>query len=499
MVKSLFETMGFESNPFSKFSAEEELSYLNKIYFKPKYFQSLLNDISSGSSRFIFGERGSGKSALIIELNKELLSSNTFSVIIDGYDEIPIEKNEVHIILLIFKKLLKEYIFAVSKNRQTLSGLDRVEKEKLSIFIKEFFSTISKKEFSSAVDKVERIKVKNILKRLYNKYFNKPLNVGISSAVEITSDWISKHFGLQIKSSDNFYKEYLPEFKIEEIKRLGLEKQIIKEKNYKKAKELLADLIVIIKKSDYKGVAVFFDKVDEFKNISGKIHKIVEFTQGILRDTELLYQSDLSLVFSLWSEVKHYLNETGVRFDKFKPVDISWNKEELLEILKKRVNYFNKNHQNKKLMDLFPAKYDIQQLLKLSNKAPRDMIRLFSAIYDEQEVINSDSIIFDNDALSKGCIIFCKAYDYYSLYPSEKGSKEDIIPLVDKLLKLRLTDFTMSQFGSAFGFSGDQIKYHINLLVDCCLIKGHLNEHETYTVEDPKVSYLIAHGHLSLN
>ncbi|MFM7858663.1 MAG: hypothetical protein ACKO96_43780 [Flammeovirgaceae bacterium] len=37
--------MGFKTNLFSKFSAEEETNYLDKVYVTPKYFNSLYSNL----------------------------------------------------------------------------------------------------------------------------------------------------------------------------------------------------------------------------------------------------------------------------------------------------------------------------------------------------------------------------------------------------------------------------------------------------------------------
>ena len=44
-MEELYENMGFTSNPFSRFSAEEEKEYLEEIYIKPRYYRTVYNDI----------------------------------------------------------------------------------------------------------------------------------------------------------------------------------------------------------------------------------------------------------------------------------------------------------------------------------------------------------------------------------------------------------------------------------------------------------------------
>lgn len=44
-MPELYKKMGFDENPFAKFSAEEEIGYLRKIYYDPKYFSVLLDEM----------------------------------------------------------------------------------------------------------------------------------------------------------------------------------------------------------------------------------------------------------------------------------------------------------------------------------------------------------------------------------------------------------------------------------------------------------------------
>ena len=123
-MSELYQNLGFRENPFSRFSAEEEIEYLEKIYIQPRYFQTLMTDLINGSSRFIFGERGSGKSALILELCRELSKRNVLPVLIDKYDDIPLENNDKHLLLLIIRSILTNFVVLLTKNPVYLRKLN---------------------------------------------------------------------------------------------------------------------------------------------------------------------------------------------------------------------------------------------------------------------------------------------------------------------------------------------------------------------------------------
>lgn len=91
----LYQSMGFNENPFNKYSAEEELKYLSEMYQKPTYYESLLSEISEGNSRYLLGERGIGKSALMYYLISDLKKKQIFAILIDEFDGIPIKIMDV--------------------------------------------------------------------------------------------------------------------------------------------------------------------------------------------------------------------------------------------------------------------------------------------------------------------------------------------------------------------------------------------------------------------
>ncbi|KNY30533.1 P-loop ATPase, Sll1717 family [Pseudobacteroides cellulosolvens] len=490
-MPELYKNLGFRENPFSRFSAEEEVDYLSEIYLPPRYFQTLVTDLANGSSRFIFGERGSGKSALILELQRELSNKNVLSIIIDNYDSVPLDKNDRYLILLIIKNIIKNYVVSLSKNPQLLKVLDKYDKEKLAIFIKDFYNSISKREFENAYNKVTRYKSKNFLKNIFNNFLNKPINIAISSSLEIGSDAICKALNLPKNYSQDFYKNYLPKLGIEELSQCEKEKQFLE--NYTLLKDILLELVTLVKKSGFKNTVVFFDRIDEFRALDGRINRIADFTEQILKDTDLLYFKELSIVFSIWTEVKLKLNEKGVRFDKFKPIDISWTDSDISTILQKRLDYFSLVKPFN-INNLIEDNNDINYLIDLAHKSPRDLIRLFSTVYDEQSIANSNSYKFDSANIIKAKIKFCKEYDYYSLFPSKRGTKEDIISIINKILRVGKVHFKSTDLVSEFKFSTQSANNYIKIMKDYGLIIDNdqvVGGAKEFIVIDPKIVFLI--------
>lgn len=489
--KELYKSMGFHMNPFSNFSAEEELDYLNEIFVQPRYYDTLFSDLLNGNSKIILGARGVGKSTLIYQLHNQLLNNKSLSIVIDDYEGISLQKNENDIIQKIIKAIVNRIVITIAKNPHLLKCLDKYDKEKLAFYIRDFFETISKKEYQRTYDSITHYKAKNFLKNIYNYLFHKPLNIALNASVQIASDTISKSFGLDKIDLQNFEKNYIPAIEIEIANpKSGRETEI---KNYKYLKEILQGLIDLVKKVNFKGIVIFFDRIDEFRLLEGKISNIVKFTESLLKDTSLLYQKDLALVFCIWNEVKPHLDNIGIRFDKFKPIDISWTHEDLIQIIDKRLKYFSRD-QNKTIRNLIEGSNHIEYTIDLANNSPRDLLRLLSHIYEEQSIKNSSNKQFHKKALHEGKLKFIKNYDYYSVYSSRKGTKEDIVNNLTKLLRIGKKQFSIKDMVSSLKVSSQTAKSYLRIMKNYGLVRDNdenTGTAKSYIVIDPKVSFLI--------
>jgi len=167
----LYQHLGFSNNPFSTFSAEEEKTFLSDIYINPLFYETLKSDLINGHSRFILGARGIGKTALLLQLKAVLEKENAFTIIIDEFDDIPVNNNQVELTRHIIEKIVTNYCIEVSKNPKRIKKLDRTQKEKLSFIVKEFFQTLSKSQYENLYNKTDNYKTRNALKNIWNYFF----------------------------------------------------------------------------------------------------------------------------------------------------------------------------------------------------------------------------------------------------------------------------------------------------------------------------------------
>lgn len=150
-MKELFLSMGFKDHPFTKLSAEEEIEYISSIFYAPRYFSPLFSDVKSGASRFIEGERGSGKTALIYKLKEDLDKKNVFTVLIDQYDNIPLKKNREKLLYKVIEETVTNLAVSLLNSKTLIKNLGKGDKEKLCFFIAIFFRSLSTVDFQTVV------------------------------------------------------------------------------------------------------------------------------------------------------------------------------------------------------------------------------------------------------------------------------------------------------------------------------------------------------------
>jgi hypothetical protein len=491
MTNKLNTNLGFEKNPFSKFSAEEEIEFHNEIFYEPTFYQTLLDDLKSGTSRFILGQRGHGKSSIIHKLKNDLEKSQVLTIIIDRFDEISLTDNKIELLNLILKEFVTKYVIFLNKNEAYLKKLNDEDKEAITLLIKLFFKPLTKTEYETRYDNIKKIKTKNWFINAFNKIV-KPANSLIGTGVLITSKLISESLKLTSFEANNSYTEYLSE--IENINTSATSQEDELKKSKRHLKELLNRLNIICKKTYYKSSVVLFDKVDEFQELHQDIYKIATFTEDILTDTELLLQNDIAIAFSLWSEVKPILSKK-VRFDKFKEIDISWRKSNMAPLIDKRILYFSGN--TRSFSSLFEKESDIEGIIDISNKSPRDLISCLSDIYDYQTA-NENSEVFETANVSKGLIKFANRYDYLSIYPSRTGKNKDVISMINIILRTRKTNITILDLNSTFNQKTRWSQVKLESMVKYKLVeedsKLGFNGEKIYSVLDPKLIHLIKRG-----
>jgi hypothetical protein len=283
--------------------------------------------------------------------------------------------------------------------------------------------------------------------------------------------------------------------------------QDVVNKGNDKLLSMLNQLIDIALKLGFDSIVVLFDKIDEFSEVNSDINKVADFTLPILTDTDLLYTNKLSIVFSLWSEVKRTLNNRGVRFDKFPDIDITWRDEELEQIIDKRLSYYSINKSIPvTLKTLIPDANDRAQILELACGSPRSLINLLGRLYDEETGGDEQSrsvVSFSSNAVSKGLIEFCKRFDYESLRPSKVSDRKSLYDWLNKVLLMKKPCFSLEEVCNAFTIKSTNAAKYIKEMEKMGIITPDIatdeGENTLYRTVDPRICFLMSRGITSLS
>ena len=153
----------FEDNPFAQFSAEEEQEIIDKIFYEPPYYSSLVSTLTKNSSRFLLGQRGDGKSFIIYKLFNDLSQKRTLPILITRYDDIPLTNNENHFLYTILYNLTIEISKQLLKDPKKQRKLNKYQKGQFAAILKLFYTTDFCNEFIDTAKSIKQIKSKNFI------------------------------------------------------------------------------------------------------------------------------------------------------------------------------------------------------------------------------------------------------------------------------------------------------------------------------------------------
>ena len=296
--------VNISKHPFAQYSAEEEID-LEAIYYEQQYYQELLELSKNGVSRFILGQRGQGKSATVHHLTQDLKKSFVLPILIRRYDDYPIKDNEAYYLYSIIQGIvfaLAEYLYA---NPKSIKKLSSTQKNEIGVLIEAFYDEWLADEFLENSKRIKSVRRINVLKWLWNKLGVCVANRTLSTVTQITAQLIQSYTGT-IPNFSISEGDYFQGVKYSEIRKMP--KSEIVEMPIVNLVKIVQNLITSSKSIGYNSIVVLFDQIDEVRNINSDIEKVADFMVSLLSDTNFLYMKDLSIVISLWSEVKNKLS-----------------------------------------------------------------------------------------------------------------------------------------------------------------------------------------------
>lgn len=483
-MSELYEHLGFNSNPFETFSAEDETSILNRFYIKPKKYNSIKKSIKSNITNYIFAKRGNGKTALLYNLINELEFKNSLHIIIDDFSEVNLrkDKTEISFLKLAIKKLVQILILRLMNNKSIIDNLNNIiKKNEIATIIFSYLESISKESYLSEIEKIKGTYTSNHFKTFFNNYLINISNSLFSCALDMFSTTVANSIGMQSFITDKEHK-YIKSLKIDKLQDISNDNEI---------KLIFNKLISLIQDLGFETITIFIDRVDEYQLLDTLPKKISDFIQPITGNTTLTKDARFSFQFLLWDKLKEPMEQLGVRFDKVVPINIDLTTEELKEILAKRLEFYSSGTITN--FDSIMNIEDTNIIYELADNSPRDMLRLLYFIYNAQENINDKSTVITQKAFDDGLEEFIYEYNFYYNYPiMAQAQKFTVYEFIGNLYTLKNTIFTLKDYCDSCSLNKTQAEKQIDRMLEMKLIsKLRLDGRTTYKVISNLLVYSI--------
>lgn len=398
---SLINKLGFDIDPFAKTNADEE-DRIDKYFIEPPFYKAVYGDLDSPKSAIVFAPRGGGKTALKrkIEISSEhdpflCISYNNFNIVGYQLENINLVYHLKNIVKLILVAVMTRF------GEIGINNLTKQDRHLLYLFIKEYFSEINKTELKEAINSVKNFGDK--AKEWWNT-FTGPIGIVINNLL----------------SKIGFEKI--------EIEKFGIEGG-----NLGSLTDQLETLQVISKKLGYKCIYILIDKIDENYLTGSKASNSYKFIESLLTNMQLLELSGFGFKFFLWDNIREDYQKDA-RPDRIKYYTLSWHKQQLREMLSKRLKAYSENKVASftQICDVEKVN-DIDDLITLFGQgSPRNIIRICKEIVDQQSEISTNVNKISLNSIIAGFEVFAENY-----------SNEVLIDkVINELKKIKRVAFT---------------------------------------------------------
>lgn len=483
--------LGLEKYPFSVFTAEEEQDFLRVAFVRPLAYSPAIQAAREGKNIFLYGERGTGKTALLFELVNE--RSKTAKVIqVSDFAELPKipERADVYGLYvsalagMIFRQLLPQ----MSNIFFDRPKLDRDDKVLLSYLLRNHTTTLSRAALQEDMRRIQHGRIKRGATWVFN-LFRGVANQAASTGVDIVSQTIRQSLGLPEHSSDeaNSAKDYFER----------IELQVDSDFDDGKANLLLLKrTVALCHKLGLKPITLVLDRIDEDPRLRNDSAVIADFLRPFLVENEIFYGSDLQFIFSIRS-IPFQNVKSDFRANKFCVEQVQWRDHELVNVLNKRLQYHSAGKVSSHTELLGDPAFFTANVLPLANGNPRDLWQLMNHVLREQYQLDPTAKKVSTAAMQAGMHSFIKGFSYYEYYPRKidaRANSLDVYSYIAHLRKLADCKFTISSLTNAAGTGSSTTNYVVGMegigLIRKCEEKGP-NGATLYEVKDPKVRFAI--------
>jgi hypothetical protein len=482
-----YKELGLESYPFSIYTAESEKEKSEQIYKKPSNY-SVIDEAINGGSVIITGERGSGKTALNLDIVRRKQSENTLLVRLDEFSKLNENFDHEQIYRFITERIAGEFFNKISKNPWLLWKYDKEDRLFLSMYLYRYVPTSTKNQLRENIKKIQKGVFKRSAYKFYNS-FRVILNYGMKAATKAISDALTRHFSA-LPEFDSGDAEYFRRLEVEVDEGFTPE-----DRSY----FYLEKLCSLILKSHINEIIIVVDKVDEDPRFKNDSERIASFIEGIASNNKVLINDFFKIVLFVWTTPFNSI-KSNIRTQKIALEELSWTSGALREASGKRLSAFSNKKLNR-IEDLFEESdaHSIDKLIHMCNENPRDLWHLLDkSLVAQFDLDNSKKIT--NEAVEKGVDKFVEQFNYYEYYPRKANARRDsmdIYSYIKHLLRLDSHVFTKNKLNDMAGTGGSTNNYVV-AMENMGLIRRTGEKTQQggleYEIRDPKVRYARENG-----
>jgi len=273
---SLFENLGFDSNPFQYSNADRE-DRLAEYFIAPPYFDSVYGEPARPSSCIVFAPRGGGKSAQrrMIEIRGQ--ETPILCLTYDRFEFTPSMRLEDVSLQYHLRQIIRIALIGILTQMQLKqekpASFTNAEKKLLRSFVVTYFTDATTSDIRDAIESLRSFSEK--IKSMWNEY------------LEIMTPLVNLIFRRYAIDPVSFAR-----FKREESR---LDPSL---------KYQLRMIYELASKLGLKAIYILIDKVDETEYTGNDPDASFQLISPLIRDLELLDMKGYAFKFFLWVELK---------------------------------------------------------------------------------------------------------------------------------------------------------------------------------------------------
>lgn len=488
-----YREMGFLNNPFILHSAEAEAQAHDqeRLFIKPMQFGPVYAIYQAGTSIFLIGDRGVGKTALAYDFARTATSNGGLCVIVDNFASIKLdsklEYNTVELYHLIAEGMVAK-IFQELTNSSSFAKFDNNERVFLSYLRQQFLRPVSRGLLDKDTEMIQFPPWKRRVLRFW-QWIRFPLNFLATVASNLVVHTLSKSIGPDV-----------PDVNTSEVRKIFPDLPFKTDNSYYNVQcnlNLIRKICDIIEKLGKSRTTIIIDKLDEDRRLRGDLGKAASFLQPLVTDHDLLLGvASLQIVVCLWAVAFRILEQRGIRPQKINTERLSWDRHDLENALDTRIRYYSSGNLTdwRALFETEVGEGSLDEMFFVANGNPRHLWQMIDKIFREQYKSRDYCPKITQRSLEKGLAEFVSTYRYYEDYPRNSGGtgkRPDVYTCIQELLKLENSRFTREELSEQAKIRKGLADFHIQEMETMGLVlpDGASDGQTIYRIADPKVEF----------